>query len=402
MMLARRPTVQIPALLLATILLVVLLSLLPFGRVEYWAVDLGCYRAAALALRSGADPYLQENLRKYADGAPIGAITRYAYPPSFLLFVMPLTWLPLDLAVRVWLILNLCLLTASVLLISKTLAWDLTPRRTLVSMLGAGSFLPVVHCLAFGQASIFVLFWLAATFYLVKRGRDVCAGVCLALCFTKLQVLALVPLIWLIQKRWRVIGSWATALFLSTIPFWRFWPSLLDSLLWTGGANLTEYGYYYQPCLSALARALFAEGLPQALFTGITTLSILGVVIWVGASRGRDRETAEFDRVLALTISASLLTADYVRTHDLVLLLVPFAILLNAARRTDATPFLKRNSLISVGLAYTLPYLLMALSLLAFVLRAAALHITSTLCVLFGLLASILGVPRVHAQVSTE
>ena len=53
-----RPTRQVLALLLATALLVVLLVALPLERVDNWAIDLSCYRAAALALRNGANPYL--------------------------------------------------------------------------------------------------------------------------------------------------------------------------------------------------------------------------------------------------------------------------------------------------------------------------------------------------------
>ena len=415
---ARRRTLWIIGLILATVLLVILLSVAPFNRVNFWAVDLGSYRAAALALRNGADPFLQENLVQYADGAPISALTRYTYLPTFLLFILPLTWVPLHLAVRVWLILNLCMLSASVVLLSKALAWDLTAGQFFVSMLGAAAFVPVLHCLAVGQASIWILFWLAAAFYLIKRGRDVPAGVCLALCFSKLQVLALVPFVFLLQKRWRLVGSWALAFVISIVPFWRLLPSLWESILWTTEANMASLGYYCQPCLSALAKVLFTPGLPATLFAGLATLGTLVVVVRIGASRGKDREQPDFDRVFALAIAASLLTAGYVRTHDLVLLLVPLAILLNDARRAGASLVSKRTSRVSaanarapvpgavfpdgkaalssltvyrvqccsVSIAYLFPYALLALSPLVPVLRFEVFHITSTLSVMIGLL----------------
>ena len=90
-MVPTRSVVQILVLAIALALLTVLLAVVPFERIEYWAIDLGYYRAAALALRDGADPYVQENLFKYADGAYIDEMLLYTYSPVFALFMRPLT-----------------------------------------------------------------------------------------------------------------------------------------------------------------------------------------------------------------------------------------------------------------------------------------------------------------------
>ena len=82
-----RPALQILILgLWVAFLVMLMLAIVPVDQVEYWGIDIGYYRAAAKALRYGADPFVHENLYKYADGAHIDEVLGFTYTPLFLLF----------------------------------------------------------------------------------------------------------------------------------------------------------------------------------------------------------------------------------------------------------------------------------------------------------------------------
>ncbi|MGH2443114.1 MAG: glycosyltransferase 87 family protein, partial [Chloroflexota bacterium] len=79
----------------------------------------------------------------------------YLYPPHFAFLLAPLARLPLNLAFAAWLLINLCLLAASLRLLQRSsgvTGWD-----ALVLWLAGCSFFPVLLALAQGQTSILLL-----------------------------------------------------------------------------------------------------------------------------------------------------------------------------------------------------------------------------------------------------
>jgi hypothetical protein len=143
-------------------------------------------------------------------------------------------------------------------------------------------------------------------------------------------------------------------------------------------------GYLNQPCLSAVAKLLFTDSLARALLTGIGIAGLLAAVIWLGIRLGRDSTHREFDRTFAVAIVASLLAAGYLRTHDLVLLLLPLGVILDRSAVLRSSP-VERSLLAYAGIAFALPYALLLGSVFAPVFRASVWHISSTVSVLVSL-----------------
>jgi alpha-1,2-mannosyltransferase len=210
--------------LLATILLVFVTANFIYGAVltrldPPSKNDFTSYYVAAQTLRRGAPEALYypepvgsllaqaSEQHPWIDVARASGVENpnyYLYPPLFALAVLPLAWLSYPAAFSLWLLANVAFLAASL--------WLLLGGRQRVNLLGlsacvllAGAFYPVWHHLKIGQSSLLLLLLLSATLALLRRGKDLPAGLLLSGAILLKLTPAILILLLVVRRRWRAV-----------------------------------------------------------------------------------------------------------------------------------------------------------------------------------------------------
>ncbi|WP_175675997.1 glycosyltransferase family 87 protein [Burkholderia ambifaria] len=136
----------------------------------------------------------------------------WLYPPTMLLLVLPLGWMPYLLALVLWLGVT-CVLFA--VTIRATVQRD---AALLCALAFPAAFLTVIV----GQTSLFTA-TLAGVGLLTLNRRPVIAGICFGLLAMKPQMAILFPLALLCAGQWRALAAWAATIAggvaLSTLAF---------------------------------------------------------------------------------------------------------------------------------------------------------------------------------------
>jgi hypothetical protein len=230
----------------------------------------------------------------------------WLYPPTMLLFVLPLGWLPYTLAVVLWLGAT-CLAFAA--MIRAIVQRD---AALLCALAFPGAFLTVIV----GQTSLFTA-TLAGIGLLALNRRPVAAGICFGLLTMKPQLAVLFPLALLCAGQWRALAAWAATVVggaaLATLVFgidtwFAFAHGIRDALLIvsSGQSRLAR-----MPTLLALATmAGWPAYVARALQLLSATVAAIAVVYaWRGACSYALR---------AATIAcACLLVSPYLYDYDL-------------------------------------------------------------------------------------
>ena len=147
----------------------------------------------------------------------------WAYPPGFLLLVMPLGLLPFAPAWAVFMVLS----CAALLLATR----PFTAGRTHV-LLGTALAPAILPCLLVGQTTILWLAGLMAALAALRAEKPLLAGIFIGLLTLKPQLGLLIPFALIAAGQWRAILSAAvTTLLLAAIPTVLFgtayWPEML-------------------------------------------------------------------------------------------------------------------------------------------------------------------------------
>jgi Glycosyltransferase family 87 len=195
------------ALIGSVVLLLVDLGLAPIFAYRVPQPDFYVYYLAALLGRTRGWAVMYDPLVfQPAVTAVVGRYLPYLNPPLLAWVVTPLSWLPYDVAARLW---------TSVLAASLLAAWFIAaPARRvwrLVHLLAAAATLPVFVSFLFGEVSLVIVAAVAAAWWLLDRGRPWAAGLVLATLSLKPQIAFLVPIALLIAGHWRVFLSWLGA-----------------------------------------------------------------------------------------------------------------------------------------------------------------------------------------------
>ncbi|MFA5779029.1 MAG: glycosyltransferase family 87 protein [Elusimicrobiota bacterium] len=115
----------------------------------------------------------------------------FIYPPTFLIFFAPLTVLPINIAEKLWIILNISIFflagywfTTKILNIKKT-------SQKLILFLMLYNFNPFFLCIFIGQIDILILFFLYLSFYFIVKNRENFIGIIVGI----LTLIKLTPII---------------------------------------------------------------------------------------------------------------------------------------------------------------------------------------------------------------
>ena len=148
-----------------------------------------------------------------AQVATVGQTSKLAWfvsPPFVALMYAPLAGLPYVASAAVWTLLSVAMLLAA-LKLARPLASNIpTPRWRMVVLVCLASQ-PVLELLGGGQDSaLSLLVWVAGTRLMLAR-RDVFAGAVFALGLFKPQLFVLVPVVLLVQRRYRSLAAFMSA-----------------------------------------------------------------------------------------------------------------------------------------------------------------------------------------------
>ncbi len=237
---ARVQRLLLPAGLL--VLAATLIYNLRYGPARFDQSDFQSFYGAAVALRSGIDPYLPavawiNAYQPTGSGALFGTKV-YVYAPFFGYLLTPFTFLPKYIALTLWDFLNVGFLVATIFL-----ALDAAGVRmrwaVVIALAGAASLIQAVHKEWFlGQTDVFILGSITFSFWLRTRGHKDTAGLALGIvCAIKpTMALLLFFLLWKREFRYALLAGVSGALLL-LVPFawlgsdvwnhqraiWNFW-----------------------------------------------------------------------------------------------------------------------------------------------------------------------------------
>jgi alpha-1,2-mannosyltransferase len=287
--------------------------------------DFSVFHQAGVLANSGhaADAYDDARMIAAEKAAFPGNTLRlpWSYPPTFQLMLMPLAAMPY---VGAWLVWS-CALYGFYVLLMRRLADD--PDRLIFLLLAPGAAVN----LFFGQNGILSTVLLGGG-VLLLRSRPILGGVLLGLMAYKPQLALLAPFALLAAREWRaliaaILSQVALALLsllvLGAEPWFAFFYKLAHpAAIFSSSSS----DWRAIPSVMIFARTL---GL-GAQISGILHWSIAAIAaagaLWVWH---RTKDGAIRAAVLA---AATLLVTPYLRAYDLLLLVLPMAVLLSRTR----------------------------------------------------------------------
>jgi hypothetical protein len=278
--------------------------------------------------------------------------------PAFesLLFV-PFSFLSFHTAYFVYLALNVCVLAAVFLLLRRRFTHIQAVYRWLPAAMFL-TFFPVTACLIQGQDSIILLFLLTVAFLALEERKEWRAGLCLGLGVFRFQIMLPVALLFLLWRRWRVIGgfllSGAAAAMASiemiggVAPYAKALARLNIALnspeaLWERGAWI-----FRMPNLEGLAFGLWGGSPWNLALTAVASLALVLI-----ASRSTRYH-------LLIAIVAGELVSYYSYVYDMSILLLPIVLLMDMSIPYESLPGWRTEKLLfrTSVLAFVTPVLL--------------------------------------------
>jgi hypothetical protein len=244
-----------------------------------------------------------------------------------LLFV-PLSLLSYRVAYIAFFATNLALLGLSIRALRPFLeklekVWERLPAAVFVC------FFPVALALIEGQDSIVLLTLMVASAVSFYRGRDISAGVFLALALFKFQFVVPIALLFLLWQKWRIVAGFSVAGAAVT--------AISLSLAGVGGVRAYTHDLLsWSPMPFAgegLNMGVAASAMPnfRCLFHAVAGSSIsLGKVAAAGCSILLLAWTATRTANFALAVLVALLVSTHGPICDAVLLVIPIAMVLDA------------------------------------------------------------------------
>ena len=297
------------------------------------ADDFQDYLFAAQQLASGGDPYA--NFIRNHVPWDWSLSSGYLYPPAFAVFLIPLTWVSNDLAVRIWLLLIQAAVAASLLIVYAVMG---RPRRSELLCLAAvmTTFFPLASSVLTGSMNTLLLLLLTGAWAFWQRRKDVLGGVLIGTAAVfKLFPLALLPyLVW--RRHWKLLAAvgitglvgLALGLVMTSVAhnLYYFREMLPHLAAGTGyRENQSLAGFTARICQPSTADAGGGAGWCGRVLDWPLVILLLYIVI--RATSRAVRSGLEF----ALAVSALPLISSVTWSFHLVILILPIALLIRQA-----------------------------------------------------------------------
>ncbi len=302
--------------------------------------DFGCFYAASLTVRSGSGDRLydydaqrkvQRDLFPDVDTRPEPLIFNHlAYET---LLWLPLTFFRYATAAVLWTLVNLFLLVAVSILLTRHFPhiWAAVPVPLILPLLAC---FPVLLALIQGQDSIVLLVLYALTFLLLKNDRHLLAGCTLALGLFKFQLVLPFVGFFFLQRNWKFASGFAAC---STV--------VIGISLWVAGKqgslelvrflarsnqNATgpeQFGLYpaNMPNIRGILFGILSGTVSHSLMFTLTAVLSVALFGWaVKTSRSSPLEVR-----YALAIMVTLLVSYHLFVYDLTIAVLPLLIIVD-------------------------------------------------------------------------
>lgn len=355
-------------------------------------VDFACFRAAALVITHGGNPYDFGQLWRMENalynvpahlhpGAPAYYyLDRYYNPPLFATAMAPLARLPFAQGYALYSAgVALCAVAGTVFTL-LALGWTRRRLLAVAIMLASPAFFIALRN---GQQSTFMLFLLGAGLYALRRDRPTLAGALLALTWIKPHLLlpfALTAPLLFSSRRTTI--RWYTGFFTVTAL------GLAATLATTGMVSIVAWIhrlFAYSDAVGVLNTSLPSlSGMVMDLLpspankTAATILTLLGAATMLAVVVRARRRHLSMWASMGVLVAAWLLFTPYAHANDGVLLLIPLAVAWgrDARRHNSPLPLLALWAFSALPLAMLLPSPLSALTVVPAALAfMAALHV---------------------------
>ena len=303
-------------------------------------IDFKAYYIAADLMRRGQDFYDVElqTQEVLAQGLPLNQ-SFYIYPPLLAIAFVPLTALSMQTAAQLWFFVNLTLYGLSLAVISRALRLDRLTRMLPLLWVLAFLFPPALFTMYKGQVNILLLLLLALTYWLYRKGRERMAGVALGLA-VMIKIVPLLLLLYFLWKRRYVLSLAAICTIIAI--------GALGLVIVGPGPHQTYIGEVIpllaeprpnpaNQSLGGFLSLLLVENAytdhvvhSPGLWKALTWIFSLAFVLAAGAiTRPSRTEGLRMELEVALVIATMPLVANIAWVDMFVLLLFPYAVLLN-------------------------------------------------------------------------
>jgi hypothetical protein len=264
--------------------------------------------------------------------APVHAF--YLRPPFETLLFVPFTSLSYRSSYSAWIIFSLGLLAVACRLIeSHTNVLDALSQYARGVRIDFGlllviflTFAPTMDCFLIGQDSVLMLMVYTLVFVALKRNREFAAGCFLACGLFKFHLVLPFAIIFLLRRRWSfLLGFTSVALVLGATSVLLCGPGVIAAYpgLFLNSKYRVLLGF--QPEYAANIRGfiyLLTNG-KFPIVAGTLTAAASGLLLWLTARKWDDRQLGF---CFSAAVVVALLTGYHLFVYDLILLLLPCAI----------------------------------------------------------------------------
>jgi hypothetical protein len=310
------------------------------------------------------------------------------HPPFELLIFAPLATLPYLYAYIVWYVCNILLLTGVVALLWKNLGG--LQQQFAWGLIAVATFYPVLVTLVQGQDSILLLFLLTLCYCQLQKGRELSAGVVLALGMFKFLLVLPILAGLAFARKWRLLAGYLAtcgSLLLISIALVGTSGVIRYVRLLLGQAGTTSQGrgdsnIALMPNLRGVLSAFLTERVPPFWITAIWAVLSFGILLLILLRLKGGLHRAVLDLQFALLTTISVVISFHLFSHNAAILVLPL-LLLGARSVEPQSGWMRAGLLLSTAVLYACPLVApMRISMPMFALA---------LMLLFGVLFRALG-----------
>jgi alpha-1,2-mannosyltransferase len=286
------------------------------------------YTAGRMVLAGDArdlyDLPVQAAAQEKALGTPLDRPSPFLLPPAAALLFAPFALLPYSVAATLW-----AVVAVGLIAISLRVVWPLSPLRGrvpsgLAALALVGTYPVSMNLVGGNNAALWLTIYALGARYLLT-GRAIAAGLVLGFGALKPQLFLAVPVLLLVQRRWRALGAFAgVAGLLAAVSF---------ALIGPAGAReyvgvLTSDAYHSEVAIRDAWRMLSLPAFVRGVVPGVSDLVTVGIAIGGLVLLGWAVRRTPLPVAFAATVLVSVAIDPHCFLYDGMVLAVP--ILLHA------------------------------------------------------------------------